>query len=191
MSQVFGSQGESISENAFTWASQLEVTMLAPHANSSGTVRLGHFTVSSLFTRDAVTSVSINDLLKAVHTTLEVKKVAKFTLQSAVVNHDIAGSLNRRVVATQVEEEIFGAEVIAFAIVEKPFTSTLGGTNVTWSTDMAVHANYMFMPKIWDSFSRSLDANNSASAIEIDKHNIKQGRKSRLTLITGARLARG
>jgi hypothetical protein len=80
MASIYGSQGDTISDGAFVWASRLDVHLLGAGANASGTARLGHFTLSSLYERDAVSSITTNDLLRAVHTTIDLKSTPRFYL---------------------------------------------------------------------------------------------------------------
>lgn len=74
-----------------------------------------------------------------------------------MVNHSLANNLNAIATASSIEEVNLGGEVVAFAIIEKPFISITTGANATWTMDLSVRSNYAFMPKIWDTFSRSLD----------------------------------
>lgn len=92
MTDIYGSQGDTIAQSAFVWASSMEFNLLGANANLSGTVKLGHFTVSSLQGFDAAGAISVNNLMKAVHTTVDLKALdkASFSLTSAVVNHSIA-----------------------------------------------------------------------------------------------------
>lgn len=57
---------------------------------------------------------------------------------------------------TLTEAAVFGGEVIAFAIIEKPFTSISTGSAADWNINVTVRSNYAYMPKLWDAFSRSL-----------------------------------
>ena len=174
MAQIYGSQGDTIAESSFVWASKITFNLLGTTANTSGVVKIGHFTVSSLYDRDSTTNISLQDLNKAVDTQIPLKKTSKFTLTSAIVNHSIANSLNKSVVASGHAEEFdLGAEIIAFAIVEKPFTDLSTGNAQNYSMDYQVDSNYVAMPKLWDSFSNSLPL-----AAEVDlRRNYVWGRK--------------
>lgn len=90
---MYGSQGDTIAENAFIWASEIKFHMQGPQANRSGVVRLGHVTLNSLFERDQGSAISLNDLLKSTHTTIPIQNRVDFTLNSAVVNHDIVNQM--------------------------------------------------------------------------------------------------
>lgn len=54
------------------------------------------------------------------------------------------------------EDGEFGGEIVAFAIIEKPFISNSTGANATYTMDFQIRSNFAFMPKIWDAFSRAL-----------------------------------
>ncbi len=73
--------------------------------------------------RDAATTLSVNDLLKSVYRTISVSEKNSFSLTAAVVNHEIASALNRTASTTlsTTETEIFGSELVSFAILETPF----------------------------------------------------------------------
>jgi hypothetical protein len=97
MSGIYGSQGDTIAETAFIWAGQLDFTLNAPLATASGTIRLGHITLNSFFERDGLTTITVNDLLKSVHTTMSLKNNPKFSLISAVVNHELVNALSTQI----------------------------------------------------------------------------------------------
>lgn len=48
MGDLYGSQGDTIAQNAFIWSSTAKFQLLGANANLCGTVKLGHFTLSSL-----------------------------------------------------------------------------------------------------------------------------------------------
>lgn len=130
MTDLYGSQGDTIAQSAFVWSSTMEVKLLGANANLAGTVKLGHFTVSSLQGFDASGAITISNLMKAVHTTIDLKNQNRtgFNLTSAVVNHSIAQQMSSAIdTTTLTEAALFGGEVIAFAIIEKPFTSISTG----------------------------------------------------------------
>lgn len=159
MSDIYGSQGDTIGESAFIWASNMRISLLGANATKSGTIKLGHFTLSSMFDRDVLNTIAINDLNMAVHTTIPIKDNATFNLHSGIVNHDLANTLSRKIdVTSSVEEMDMGGEVIAFAIIQRPFTSLETSGNVAYSINVQVSSNYAFMPKLWDAFSKSLNA---------------------------------
>lgn len=113
MASLYGSQGDTIAENSFIWASRMNITLSGPNANAAGTVKLGSFTVSSLLTRDVTSAISISDLMKAVTYELDVKKKAEFTLQAGVVNHSVASSMYRvSDVTNYTEDSDLGAEIV-------------------------------------------------------------------------------
>lgn len=64
MSQLYGSQGSSIGENAFIWASAVCLTMMGPTANMSGQIFHGTLPMSALLDSTGVSKyVTINDLI--------------------------------------------------------------------------------------------------------------------------------
>jgi len=100
MSALYGSQGDTIAENAFIWSQKATFSMLGPEANASGVVHLGHFTLSSLISKDVLDNISVTDLFKSVHTKISVAKSKSFYLHNFVINHGIANAMNRTVDAT-------------------------------------------------------------------------------------------
>lgn len=119
-------------------------------------VRLGHTTLSSFFERDENGAITINDLLKSVHTSFSVAERQTFSLISAVVNHEIGTQMGASIGPGSTEEMSLGQEVVCFAIVEKPFVAINGGSNINYSIGLEIHSNFVYNPKLWDAFSNAI-----------------------------------
>lgn len=158
MSGLFGSQGDTIGENAFTWASQLVMNINVPAANLTGTVSYGYITLNSLHARDDVAAISINDLLRTSTRTVAITPNTKsVTLSAGVVNHDIVSYMNVNVgLSGGLEMNVFGGEVVAYAIIHRPGQNITAGSNTPYAIDATVRCNYVYTPKLWDAFARSL-----------------------------------
>lgn len=131
-------------------------------ANASGIIKLGHVTLGSLADLSNPATLTINELMKCVHTTIPITGNRKsFTLYSAVINHGIANVLNKSIqqstITTDKISEVFAQEMVAFAIIESPYRSITGGTLTTYNFDVRIAVNYAFNPKPYDSFSNSLE----------------------------------
>lgn len=66
--------------------------------------------------------------------------------------------MSRTVTSNLSELEDMGSELVSFAIIERGFTNLTTGANAVFSMDVAVESNYVFQPKLWDAFARSLDS---------------------------------
>jgi len=93
MSDIYGSQGTSIANNAFIWASELSMILEAPRADVSGSVSYGHFPLSSLVARDSVAELTLNDMRKSVTGVHSFTESPTITLSCAVVNHEIVNRM--------------------------------------------------------------------------------------------------
>lgn len=156
MSSIYGSQGDTIAETAFVWATRLDIQLRAPSANAAGTIHTGYFTLSSLLTRDKNTQININQLMQSVTKSIDIKKRAGITLYNSVVNHSIASNLDMIASPEFTEEKDLGEEYVVFAIIERPFTSLTSAANVSYTMSCKVSSNYSFAPKLWDAFSMGL-----------------------------------
>lgn len=55
----------------------------------------------------------------------------------------------------------FGQEVVLYALIERPFVSIQGDTNVTYRLAATLRSNFAFFPRIQDAFLRSLQLKSS------------------------------
>lgn len=128
-------------------------------ANRAGQVKIGYIQFNSFFERDQAATLSINDLMKSSIKTVSLQKTNKFSLKAGVVNHELVNALgNVFTTANLSEQKDLGGEVIAFAIIEKPFVAIDGNTNINFIMDYRVRANYAFSPKVYDAFANALEA---------------------------------
>lgn len=126
VADLYGTQGESISEHSFIWAQDLEFHLRGPAATESGTIHIGQFTMGSfgkaIWTTGSATYFSAGDLMNAATRTLDVKKChGKFRLDTAVVTHTLAN--HTWCTWADKELESVGQEVVRFAVIESPFVS--------------------------------------------------------------------
>lgn len=68
--------------------------------------------------------------------------------------------------ADNTEELSLGGEVVAYAIIERPFAALTTGDRMNFVMDVKVSSNYVFHPKLWDAFSNSLDLGLDVSRID-------------------------
>lgn len=78
LSQVYGSQGDTIGESAMIWASHLTANMNIPAACTAGSVTYGVTTFGGITNRDAGNQISINDLMR---TSIRTTKVTPGNLK--------------------------------------------------------------------------------------------------------------
>jgi len=155
-----------------TWATQIDVIMSAAAANAAGVVDIGFITLNSLIERDINNPITINDLKRSVVKRIDVKKTARFSLSAAIVNHSIVNALDKKLdTLANAESQDFGNEVVCFAIIQKPYVALTSGDNVRFIIDVQVNANYIYNPKLWDSFSMSLGEKEGQPRVELTSKN--------------------
>lgn len=72
---------------------------------------------------------------------------------------------------------MLGGEVVAFAIIEKPFANITTGAVMPYTMDVEVKSNYVYNPKLWDAFSMSLDTGKVGDMDEILNKTFLEGRR--------------
>lgn len=90
------------------------------------------------------------------------------------MNHEIVNLLSAKVSTPASSEELsLGGEVIAFAIIERPFVNiAVSTTLVDFLINVQIRSNYVFNPKLWDAFSNSLDTGT------LDLNSVVEGRRT-------------
>lgn len=116
--QMYGSQGQSISSNAFLWASHLDMVLIGNEINLTGSCYHGEFPYSSLLDEyGAPGLVSVDDLIRmGSH-----KKLTKnVSLMCSMVNNNLP--TNAFTNDTYEIEKGFSSELVSYMVIHKAFT---------------------------------------------------------------------
>lgn len=91
MADIYGSEGASIANNAFVWASEIIGHCQAPAGAVSGMAHYFQFPVGSCFDDNGnEITVTINNLKKCVHRSTPLAETdGRFVLSNAIVDHDL------------------------------------------------------------------------------------------------------
>jgi len=152
MSGIYGTQGQSISANAFIWASHLDLVLLANQLNASGDYYTGEFPYSSLMDEfGSPGNVTIADLIRM---SKPRKIVDTIPLSCSMVNNNLP--TNAFVNTTDEVQKGFSSELVSYLVIHKPYTPLDGGANVTFSIDTGVRSNFGAYVRTDDQFSRQI-----------------------------------
>jgi hypothetical protein len=156
MSDLYGSNGSDVYNNAMIWASRIEGQTVGPQANLAGVAKYGFFNIGSMFDDGVATNFTLNNLKTSIFHEESLKETqGKFSLQNAIVNHDIGMKMGLSF-SNVSDDNAFASEYVAFVILEAPYQSISDGNLMQFSIDAVVRSNYVANPRVTNAFARGL-----------------------------------
>ena len=174
---ISGSNMDVFAEKGFPWASKITLEVVAPNATIAGRMWKGRIMYGQLFDQsipnNAQTtwadgggkSISIEKLIN-LSQEIELGEDNKFSLQSAVVNNNLAynqivsyphaNTPNEASLARYLDVPGAGAEIIEYCIIVNAAMSLTDSSLIPFRFASEVNSNYVFWPEIDDAIINNL-----------------------------------